>query len=117
MAKQKTDLEGAFWLQVRGKKWDKKCTTQVKAIAGRKFAFDFCFSDYRLLIEIQGSIWVKGGHNTGSGLTRDYTKNNLATICGWDILYFTDRDIFNGSAIQQLEEYFERNKARRNQIS
>lgn len=114
MAKAKTDLEGMLRAGLKGAGLYDGCTEQVKAIDGRRFAWDFCWADepYRLLAEVQGSVWVKGGHNTGTGLNRDYTKLNLATIAGWHIMFFSGDMIKDGTAIIQLEAYFEAKRAR-----
>lgn len=52
----------------------------------RLFRFDFAHLQTKTGIELQGGIWMKSaGHNTGGGLTRDYTKLNLATANGWKV--------------------------------
>ena len=45
-------------------------------IPPRRFRFDFAHLPTRTAIELQGGIWVKSGHNTGTGLLRDYEKLN-----------------------------------------
>ena len=52
-------------------------------IPGRRFKFDYCHLSSFVLIECQGQIWHKGGHNTGKGLMRDYEKLNLAQAHGF----------------------------------
>jgi hypothetical protein len=74
----------------------------VKVIAGRKLEWDFLVPDDPgrcLLVEVQGNIWRKGGHNTGAGIMRDAEKANLATIHGYRTLFFTPEHIADGSAL------------------
>ena len=61
---------------------------EYQAIKGRKFRFDFCFTEQRLLIEVNGGTFTKGAHSTGKGIARDYEKNNLAQLAGWRCLAF-----------------------------
>ena len=78
-------------------------------IPPRRFRFDFAHLPTKTAIELQGGIWVKSGHNTGTGLLRDYKKLNLATSMGWRV-FMLAREMVNdewlGSiavAIQQSE--------------
>jgi very-short-patch-repair endonuclease len=68
-------------------------TPEFKAIPGRKFAFDFAEPTSRVLIEIQGGIWTKGGHSSGTGISRDCEKSRLAQLHGWCVFAFTAADI------------------------
>ena len=54
-----------------------------KVIPMRKFRFDFAWVDSLVVVEINGQIWHKGGHSSGSGLSRDYEKLNLAQANNW----------------------------------
>jgi len=83
---------------------------EVKAIPGRKFAFDFQVKD--LLIEIQGGIWRKKdgitipqGHTTGRGITRDCEKMNLAALEGYHTMSFTAEHIKKGIALAWVQQY------------
>jgi hypothetical protein len=52
----------------------------------RRFRFDFAHLPSRTAIELQGGIWsARSGHNTGTGLLRDYEKLNLAASQGWKV--------------------------------
>ena len=73
------------------------------AIPCRKFRWDFAFVEARLLIEVQGGIFTKSAHNTGQGLERDYTKYNLANLCGWRVLQFSRSMIEDGTAVELIK--------------
>jgi very-short-patch-repair endonuclease len=77
---------------------------EYQAIPGRKFRFDFCFREARLLIEINGGTYSKGAHSTGTGIARDYEKNNLAQIGGWRVLSFDTKMVKSGEAVDFTEQ-------------
>ena len=77
---------------------------EFRAIPGRKFRFDFCWEKDRLLVEINGGTYSKGEHSTGTGIARDYEKNNLAQIGGWRVLSFDTKMVKSGEALQVTEQ-------------
>jgi very-short-patch-repair endonuclease len=84
-------------------------TREFKAIQGRRFKWDFAYPDKKILIEVQGDIWAgrrgeQSGHTSGTGLTRDYEKNNLAILNGWKVLYFSGEMVMSGYAVRVIEE-------------
>ena len=68
----------------------------------RHWVWDFALPSFRLLIEVNGSIWKKGGHNTGKGLERDYAKSNWATLAGWRTLSYSTGQVERGEAIWDI---------------
>ena len=53
----------------------------------RRYRADFCCPQSRVVIEIQGGIWMpRSGHNSGSGITRDCEKACFYAMRGY--LYF-----------------------------
>lgn len=85
---------------------------EYRAIKDRRFRWDFAWPERKLLVEIQGDIWAgrrgeQSGHTSGTGLTRDYEKNNLAVMAGWQVLFFAGAMIKDGTAIECLQKYFE----------
>jgi very-short-patch-repair endonuclease len=73
-----------------------------KAIPGRKYEFDFAFPSHKTALEVQGGVWKKGGHSTGTGITRDCEKACLAHVHGWRLLPVTGDQIKSGKAILWL---------------
>ena len=78
---------------------------EFRAVPGRRFRWDFRVED--VLIEVQGGIWQKGGHSTGTGITRDCEKANLATINGWRVLLFTGDMVKDGTALDIIRKAME----------
>ena len=59
----------------------------------RRFAWDFAFPESRLLIDVQGGVYMKGrsGHS-GPSAVKDYEKTNIATCLGYRVLLFGPKD-------------------------
>jgi hypothetical protein len=105
----RTELEDEFALQLRLAGIDYQ--REVKVIPGRRFKWDFWITgingkEFRdLLVEIQGGIWIKGGHTTGKGITRDAEKLNLAALAGFRSMQFTKEHIQSGQALKWVQEF------------
>ncbi len=56
----------------------------------RKWRVDFAHIPSRILIEIEGGIWIQGRHNRGAGFITDIEKYNEATFSGWRVFRFAD---------------------------
>ena len=57
-------------------------------------------------VEVNGGIWQTGGHNTGTGLTRDYEKNNhLLALRHIPTLPVAPEHIADGRAIGWIKAY------------
>lgn len=70
----------------------------------RRFVYDFAWPDKRLLVEVQGGVWVANtGHTSGRGITRDCAKVNEAVLQGWRVLLFTADMVTSGEADEMLE--------------
>lgn len=72
---------------------------EVQAIPGRGYSFDFALDAPRILVEIQGGIWIGGGHSSGRGVSRDCEKGSLAAVHGWRLITATTEDVELGRAI------------------
>ena len=81
----------------------------------RRFRFDFYISILQgieieascaneFLIEVQGGIWRKGAHSSGTGITRDCEKFCLASIDGYLVMPVTTDQIKSGKALQWIEQ-------------
>lgn len=54
----------------------------------RLFRIDYAIPEYKIAIEQEGGIWMKGnsGHSSGTGIARDMEKNNLLVEQGWRLI-------------------------------
>ena len=62
-------------------------------IPNRKFRVDFAWINSKVIVEINGQTWQKGGHSSGKGLYRDYEKLNLAQANGWVVFQLSSEMI------------------------
>lgn len=76
---------------------------EFKAIPARRYRWDFAWPGQKLLVEVQGGIWAKGGHSTGKGITRDAEKSNLATLAGYRCITVTGEQIKSGQALRWIQ--------------
>ncbi|MGE5513009.1 MAG: endonuclease domain-containing protein [Bacteroidota bacterium] len=68
----------------------------------RKYRLDFAFIEEKLGVEVDGAIWVKGRHGTGTGITNDCEKMSLAAIHGWRIIRVTPEQVKQGKALEWI---------------
>ena len=101
-----SELEELFAFQVKAAGLPEP-EREAAVIPGRKFRFDFCFREARLLIEINGGTFTKGGHSTGRGIARDYEKANLAVLQGWRVLSFDGKSVKSGEAVETIRKALE----------
>ena len=80
---------------------------EYRIIPDRRFRWDFCFHEARLAVEVQGGIYVKGAHSTGTGIERDAEKLNLATCAGWRTIFATSKTIASGQALKWIQQALE----------
>ena len=78
---------------------------EYQAIEGRRFKWDFAYVKDRLLIEVQGAVWVKGGHSTGVGITRDCEKVSLASVNKWFTIPVTTDHVKSGKALEWIKQF------------
>jgi hypothetical protein len=63
----------------------------LKSKRSKRYRLDFAHPDSRTGIEIQGGVYNRGRHVTGSGYERDCRKYNLAYTSGWTIFLLTSQ--------------------------
>ena len=72
----------------------------------RRYRSDFCYRPERLLIEVQGGIWLPNGggrHNRAQGYEDDCRRTGDALECGWRILPVTPDMVASGEAVARIE--------------
>ena len=91
----------AFCLDALGIAYER----EYRAVPGRRYRWDFAILSARLLIEVQGGVWMseRTGHSTGAGIRRDCEKANLAALNGWRTLFFTSDMVESGEAVEVIE--------------
>ena len=69
----------------------------------RGYTADFAFVPERLLVEIDGKVWQKGGHTSGTGYTEDRERDAEALCCNWRTLRVTSGQVESGLALAWIE--------------
>ena len=82
--------------------------SEVKILPPRRWRVDFCWTEYELVVEIDGGGYVHGRHHRPAGYDADAEKLNAIASAGWCIFRFTPKMIRSGLAIRTVEEYFDR---------
>lgn len=69
----------------------------------RKFRADYYWWYAKVILEVNGQIWHKGGHSSGKGLLRDYEKSNLAQSLGYRYFQFTPDQVKRAECLPLLK--------------
>ena len=71
---------------------------------------DFVFSAERIIVEVQGGTWKRGGgaHNRAKGYAADRMRaNHYQVHGGYQVLEFTAEHVNDGSALEMIREALE----------
>lgn len=90
-----------------------KFVREYKFSPERRFRADFYLLDTPVLIEVNGifpmtSRTKQGGHQSWSGITRDYAKMAEAAILGYVTLCFTPEMVAKGVALEYILKIWQR---------
>jgi very-short-patch-repair endonuclease len=70
----------------------------------RRWRFDLAWPEYKLALEVDGGIWIKGRHTRGKGWLADTEKLNAAAVQGWRMLRCTPQQLATPDMIQTIRE-------------
>lgn len=98
-------LEDVFTVQL-GKAGISGFVRNSRFIPKRRFEADFYFPELRLVVEVDGGLWMpRGGHTSGGGAKRDRERDILAYITGQILTIRVATDhIRTGEAIDWVTE-------------
>lgn len=79
---------------------------QFKFCPDRKFSADFAWPERKILVELEGGIWRRGGgaHSHPANIIRDIEKQTLAAYHGYRVFRFWENDIKSWSAANMMKE-------------
>lgn len=60
---------------------------EYKFHPARKWRLDIAWPDKRVCVEVQGGIFIRGRHNRGAALIKEWEKLNALAVAGWRVLY------------------------------
>lgn len=67
----------------------------------RRWRFDFAWVDQLqfVALEIDGGLYVNGGHNRGSKIIDEHDKFNEAALMGWTVIKVDPKKVRSGEAL------------------
>ena len=72
----------------------------------RKWLIDLAWPTYRLAVEVEGGIWIRGRHTRPTGFLNDLEKYNELTLLDWSLLRVTTQQVRNGKAGELIARWF-----------
>jgi hypothetical protein len=76
-------------------------SAEVRFHETRRWRFDRACIEAKVAFEIQGGVWINGGHSRGVGFTSDCEKLNAAQLAGWTVFKLT-ADMLTVPVVQEL---------------
>ena len=70
----------------------------------RKFRADFAWPEHRIILEVEGGIWVSGKHGRGSGIVKDIEKQNEAAALGWLYLRCQPKELLSVRTTEYIRQ-------------
>ena len=98
-----SNLEDKLAFHIRAIKLPKP-VQQYKFHPTRRWKADFCWVEEKLIVEVQGGIWMQGRHSRGGGYIKDCEKMNEAVLLGYKYLKVCKEHIDSGQAIDWIRK-------------
>jgi hypothetical protein len=81
---------------------------ELSPIEGRRWRADLAWPQQRLIVEVQGGVWLqRGGHTGGQAQIDDMEKFNALQLHGWRVLQVTPQQVTSGELSALLSVAFE----------
>ena len=87
---------------------------EVEFCKPRKFRADFILTredGRKLIVEVQGGVWVGGRHSRGGGMESDGEKSALAAIGGYQLMNVTGNHVKKGKAVDWVKTWWNAGRA------
>jgi hypothetical protein len=68
----------------------------------RKWRLDIAWPEHLVYLEVDGGIWIKGGHNRGAQMKKDWEKRNAASGMGWRGLWCEPKDLLKAETVEAV---------------
>lgn len=81
--------------------------TEVQFHPTRKWRADLLWRTPRkLIVEVEGGVFIQGRHSRGAGMEQDILKYAEALLLGFPVLRVTPRHVKSGQAVAWVKGYF-----------
>lgn len=70
----------------------------------RRWRFDWCWMAEKVVLEVEGGVWIQGRHSRGAGMLADMEKYNQATLMGWRVLRTTPQTLKSRETLSLLTQ-------------
>lgn len=72
----------------------------------RRWRFDYAILEYKIAIEKDGGVWMKGGgaHSRPQNILRDMEKLTQASVLGWTVIRRTPNQINSSETIDLIRQ-------------
>lgn len=68
----------------------------------RRWRADLAWPALRIMVEVDGGLYIRGRHCRAAGIEGDMDKSNCATELGWEVYRFSPAMVTDGRAIATL---------------
>lgn len=77
-----------------------------KFLPNRRFRFDYAILEYKIAVEVEGGIWLKGGgaHSRPANILRDMEKYTLASVDGWVVIRRTPQQLITNETLLLIKK-------------
>ena len=70
----------------------------------RKWRLDIAWPEERVVLEVQGGIFIQGRHSRGAALLKEWEKLNTLAGMGWRVLYCQPKDVCTGAMVEVIAQ-------------
>jgi len=70
----------------------------------RKWRFDYYWEEWKLALEVEGGVWINGGHTRGSGFVKNMEKYNTAATMGIRLIRCLPKEVCTWSTILCIDQ-------------
>lgn len=78
----------------------------------RRWRFDYAIPEYKIAIECDGGVWMKGGgaHSRPQNILRDMEKLTQASLLGWTVIRRTPEQLKTIETLEMIKQVVELKK-------